>query len=156
VRLFNPTPSSFPNGMRLLIMLDTTNRVYNGTGTNSAGNVYIDVMQPLASGAHVDVLVQYYVPDVRIVPNPTLVAEPLPFAIPPTPAPQLNASRLANGNLVVRFTAATNRLYHIQSSSNCTGWDTLPGLIFGAGETVQWTNSPAAQHQFFRALMLPH
>ncbi len=156
VRIHNPTPRSFPNGMRLFITIDTTNRVFNATGTNASGTAYIDVLQPLVSGAYLEVLVQYYVPDTRSVPNPILMAQPLPFTIPSTPPPNVSALLQSNGNFLLRFATATNRLYLIQSSSNLMQWATQPGVISGAGATTQWTNSPAAPHQFFRAVLLPY
>jgi hypothetical protein len=155
VRISNPTPRGFPNGMRLFIAIDTTNRVYNATGTNGPGMYYIDALQSLPSGTHIDVLVQYYLPDTRSVPNPILRAEPLPFTIPSTPAPQLAYGRTADGRLVLQFGAATNRLYYIQSTTNFSEWKTYPGLISGPG-AVQWTNQPAITHEFYRALLLPY
>jgi hypothetical protein len=157
VRISNPTPRSFLNGVRLLIFLDsgTGNRVYNATGTNSQGTPYIDVTQPLPSGSNVVILVQYYVPDDRVVPNPTLRAEPLPYTIPPTPAPKLTSFKQFDGSFVVSFNTATNRLYYIQQSPDLIHWNQTE-LVNSTGNTVQRTNSPAMPYQFFRVLLLPY
>jgi hypothetical protein len=154
-RIVNPTPYSFVNGVRLLIAnLDTTNTVYNATGTNSSGIPYIDVTAPLPSSNSVDVLVQYYVPNQRSVPNPTLIAQPLPFTIPSPVSPVLAAARRTEAGIVVQFPTTRDRLYYLQSSSDLTHWDTLPGLIVGNGGVVPRTNSFTGI-RFFRALMLP-
>ena len=154
-RISNPTPRSFPNGVRLLIAgLDTTNRVYNATGTN-AGVPYIDVLSPLPTGAFVDVLIQYYVPNQRSVPSPTLLAQPLPFTIPPTVPPVLSVAARLDTHIVLQFTAVTNRLYYLQFSDDFAHWSTLSPLVPGAGDNVRRTNSLSASCRFFRVLLLP-
>ena len=154
-RISNPTPRSFPNGVRLFITgLDSTNRVYNAMGTNN-GIPYIDVLQALPSGGFVDVLIQYYVPNGRSVPNPTLIAQPLPFTIPPVPPPVLSIAGKNGTNLILRFTAATNCLYYVQSSADLANWSTVPGLMQGAGTPTQCTNSLSGGRRFFRVLLLP-
>ena len=155
VRISNPTRQSFPNGMRLLVTrLDPTNRVYNATGTNQ-GLPYIDVLQPLPSGDHLDVLVQYYVPNPRSVPNPVLVAEPLPFTVPVAPAPLLTCVTKEAGDFVVQFPAAAGRLYQIQASVDCQNWMTLPGLLQGNDGVISRTNSVSGGQRFFRVTLLP-
>jgi len=155
-RIFNPTPSSFPNGVRLFVSIagfDTTNKVYNATGTN-AGVAYIDIHQELHSGAFVDVLIQYYVPNPRSVPDVTLTAEPILYTISTTPSPVLTASR-ADGGIVLRFTTAKDRLYYLQATEDMARWHSLPGLISGNGNEVSRTNSVTGGEQLFRVLILP-
>ena len=154
-RVINPTPISFLNGVRLLITgLDETNTVYNATGTN-AGVPCIDIRQPLPSGGHVDVLIQYYVPNPRSVPTPTLIAEPLPFETPATPAPVVSMAGRAEGGIVLEFRTASNRLYCLQASEDFVRWNTLSGVIQGTGGKVQRTNSLSGPLRFFRVVMLP-
>jgi len=155
VRISNSTPQSFPNGVRLLIKgLDTTNRVYNATGTN-AGIPYIDVRTPLPSQGFVDVLVQYYIPNPRSVPSPLLVAEPLPFTVPMAGPPTLVIAGATEEALVLRFTTVAGRLYYLQSSDDFVNWAAVPGLINGTGGEMQCTPALGAGKKFFRVLLLP-
>ena len=155
VRIANPTPQSFPNGVRLIIKgLDTTNRVYNATGTNG-GFPYINVLTPLPSQGYLDVLVQYYVPNPRTVPNPQLVAEPRPFTVPVAGAPTLVVAGQSTNALTLRFSSVAGRLYYLQSSEDFTTWSAVPGLIQGTGGVIQCTPNLGAGHKFFRVLLLP-
>ncbi len=155
VRIANNTPQSFPNGVRLLIKgLDTTNRIYNATGTN-AGIPYIDVRTPLPSQGFVDVLLQYYIPNPRTVPNPQLLAEPLPFTVPVAAAPTLVLSGQSTNALTLRFSTVAGRLYYLQSSEDFTTWSAVPGLIQGTGGVLQRTPNLGEGKKFFRVLLLP-
>ena len=155
VRIANPTPQSFPNGVRLIIKgLDTTNRVYNATGTNG-GFPCIEVLTPLPSQGYLDVLVQYYVPNPRTVPNPQLVAEPRPFTVPVAGAPTLVLAGAATNALTLRFATVVGRLYYLQSSEDFVTWIAVPGLIQGTGGVIQCTPELGAGKKFFRVLLLP-
>ncbi len=155
VRILNVTAQSFPNGTRLFIanVNDGTNQVWRPTGTNSVGVPYIDAPAALSSGGIANLIVQYYVAGFS-VPTPVLVAEPLPFSVPQPPRPVLAVSRREGIDMLTEFTTVSNRLYYTQSSSDLTHWITLPGLMFGTGDSVQRTNLITST-QFWRVLMLP-
>ncbi len=156
VRISNPTPQDFLAGVRLFVSLgnDTTNRVWNATGTNKLGVSYIDVHTPAASGSFIDVLVQYYVPNVRAVPVVQLSAEPLPFVKPVPPAPTLIASGSSAG-APFRFNTVRGQLYLIEWSEDLAQWRTLPGLITGSGAPAVVNAAGANRCRFYRVLMFP-
>lgn len=76
VTITNPTPVDFP-AIRLWIMdVRTGATVWNATGQVS-GVPYIDVLTIVPAGGSVQVLVEYYTPDVRVAPDPQFLPEVL-------------------------------------------------------------------------------
>ena len=71
------------------------------------------------------------------------------------PAPVLSPVVKVSGGVLLKFTAANERLYYLQSSTNLVTWTTLPGLIQGTGGMVSSTNATSGGLGFFRALLLP-
>ncbi len=164
VRISNPTPEDFPNGMRLFVSLglDTTNKVWNATGTNALGVRYIDTSIPLLAGGHLDVLVQYYVPNTRVVPSPVLTAAPLPpsaakFSLSSRLAPPVRVTRITLLPLgaQMEFTTTPQGLYFLQCSEDLVHWTTMPGLIHGTGGPVQCQDTASVAKRFYRVIKLP-
>jgi hypothetical protein len=157
VRISNPTPTDFPNGMRLFVNLgiDTTNKVWNATGTNALGVRYIDTLTPLPAGGHLDVLVQYYVPNNRVVPSPVLTAVPLPFVESAAPRPQITKITPVQTGTTVQFTTVNRGLYYLQCSEDLIHWITMPGLVHGTGAVAQCPDPAPVNKRFYRVMKLP-
>src|SRR6185295_13560501 len=156
-RVFNPTPNDFPNGVRVFVRLatnDTTNVVWNANGTNSSGVPFIDVHTPLLSGGHVDLLIQYYVPNARSVPMATLTVEPLPFVAPPIIQAKVMSVAQAGGATTIEFTTAQNCVYYLQGSADLVHWNTLSGPIRGTGSAVRCTEANSGSRRFYRAIAI--
>jgi hypothetical protein len=74
VTITNPTPGDF-NGMRLWIVdVRSGASVWNATG-HVEGLPYIEVPGIIPAGGSVDVLIEYYTPDIRVAPEPMLLPE---------------------------------------------------------------------------------
>ncbi len=155
VTVSNRTSETWANGVRLFIRnMDTTNQVYNATGTND-GVPYIDRFVSVPAGQSIAILVQYYVPTPRSIPNPALIAVPLPFSRPVV-APQITrVSRDSAETLNVHFTTQSGRFYFIQHTEDFTDWVTDPLSINGTGGITVSTQSSAGNKLFYRVLLIP-
>jgi hypothetical protein len=73
VTIANPTPVYFP-GVRLWIMnVRLAATIWNATG-QSGGVPYIDVPD-IPAGGSIQIVVEYYTPDLRVAPEPTFLPE---------------------------------------------------------------------------------
>lgn len=158
VTISNRTSETWANGVRLFVQnLDTTNRVWNATGTN-AGVPYLDRIVSVPPGGSTTLTVQYYVPNARTVPNPTLVAIPFPTSQAPTEAPVVapritRIHRMADG-VEVHFTTQNARFYFLQSSEDLVHWTSSSVPIAGTGDEVVSPQS-CVGNRFYRVLMAP-
>ena len=155
VTVSNRTTQTWPNGLRISVYkLDTTNQVWNASGTNN-GVPYLDRIMSIPPGGVVTNVVQYYVPNPRTVPDATLVATPLPFTVP-TVVPHI--TRLlptGEGTFAVQFPTTAGRFYFVQHSTNLVHWTALPTAIQGTGGTVLSPAISTGEHRFFRVLVVP-
>ena len=155
VTVSNRTSETWANGVRLFVKdLDTTNKVYNATGTNN-GTPYLDKIVSVPPGGRLIITVQYYVPNPRVFPVPTLVATPLPFTTV-TVRPQLTRpSRVEGGVLPLQFTTQSGRFYFIQHSEDLVHWTTEPAAVAGTGGVVVVPQSATGDKRFYRVLLIP-
>jgi VCBS repeat-containing protein len=158
VTISNRTSETWANGVRLFVQnLDTTNRVWNATGTNG-GVPYLDRIVSVPAGGSTTLTVQYYVPNARTVPNPTLVAIPFPSSQAPIGSPMVaphitRIHRVANG-VEVHFTTQSARFYFLQSSEDLVHWTSSSVPIAGTGAEVVSPQS-CVGNRFYRVLMVP-
>ncbi len=157
VRVVNPTPEDFLAGVRVFVHLapgNTSNRVWNATGTNN-GVPYVDSRTPLPSGGVItNLLIQYYVPDAASLPVVTLTAEPLPFVAAPLPQPRVTNLSQSAGRVTVEFTTVARYLYYLQSSDDLVHWTTIPGVIRGTGGLMRCPGSAGVASRFYRAVVV--
>jgi uncharacterized repeat protein (TIGR01451 family) len=155
VTISNATSETWLNGVRLFVLnLDSTNRVYNFTGTNANGTPFLDATSPVPPGGLVTIVVQYYVPNPRSVPNPTLVATPLPFA--KSVAPKImHVDPASDGTLDVHFTSQQGRFYFLQYSDDLIRWTTDPIRMTGTGPLTIVPAHKAGAKCFYRVLLIP-
>jgi hypothetical protein len=133
---------------------DTTNQVYNATGTNN-GIPYIDKIVPVPARESVAILVQYYVPNPRSVPNPTLLATPLPFS-QTSVAPQITRiSSLPDGISQIDFASQSGRFYFVQHTEDFARWVTDPVPVKAAGPTTNALQSNGGGVRFYRIMLVP-
>lgn len=120
--------------------------------------------QPLAAGASVTLVLEYYAPARGTVLDPevsvTLVTEP--DTDPAAPEGGLAVDRClrqTDGSLLIEFTATPGTLYEIHYSDDNLSWKLSPVRVRAAGNRVQWidrgpprTDSPPDQEpcRFYR------
>jgi VCBS repeat-containing protein len=155
VTVSNRTSETWANGVRLFVRnMDTTNQVYNATGTNG-GVPYLDKIVPVPAGQSTTLLVQYYVPNPRSIPNPILIATPLPFSNPAATPQLTRISPAANGLLQIEFTAQSGRFYFIQYSEDFSRWFTDPAPVKAASSTASALQSNRGGTRFYRVMLAP-
>ncbi|HMJ89222.1 MAG TPA: HYR domain-containing protein, partial [Candidatus Acidoferrum sp.] len=152
--VWNLTAETWPNGVRVFVDIDTTNKVWNATGTNSLGVPYLDKVVPIPAGGTVEVLVQYYVPDVRSVPKPNIVAVPLPYVKAAPVAPKILALK-SGAQCDVTFETTSGQWYFLQRSEDLKTWTTDPTPIHGTGAACQWPQNNTVPLRFYRVLLVP-
>ena len=141
-------------------------RIYNATGT--AGGPYLQYDQSLAPGESVDLKIEYYLRDRNPIAQPTLVAEAVDPAAPPSAEGRVLAVtrglRLKDGSFLVEFRSLANRTYSIQYSADMVTWKTAVPAIKGTGTEVQWIdNGPPKTEKrpdreakrFYRVILKP-
>jgi len=152
VTVTNRSTETWLNGLRLFVTnLDPTNQVWNRTGTTN-GVPYIDKTNAVPPGGTLQILVQYYVPNPRVVPNPTLVAIPKPFARPIV-VPVITLITTEGGG--ISFTSQPERFYFIQFTEDFTTWKTDPEAMSGTGGLLISPQSRTAPMRFYRVLLIP-
>ena len=155
VTVSNRTSETWANGVRLFVRnMDTTNKVYNATGTNG-GVPYLDKIVPVPAGQSTTFLVQYYVPMPRTIPTPNLIATPLPFSNPAATPQLTRISPAANGLLQIEFTAQSGRFYFIQHSEDFSRWVTDPAPVKAASSTAHALQSNRGGNRFYRVMLAP-
>jgi hypothetical protein len=154
VTVSNRTSTTWANGVRLLVTLDTTDRVWNATGTNN-GVPYIDNLAAVPPGGISTFTVQYYIPNPRTLPNPTLFAMPLPFA-QPTVVPQLACVRqVVDGSIGLHFKTQSGCIYFIQHTDDLLHWTTDPSPVAGTGALAIALQKNGSDKRFYRLLLIP-
>ncbi|PWU12917.1 MAG: hypothetical protein C5B50_20395, partial [Verrucomicrobia bacterium] len=167
VRVGNP--SAVTNSIQVLVTGLTTNMtLFNATGTNN-GVPYVQSF-PVAPGATVDLVLQYYVHNSSATPNPTLTAR---LVTPPsgggvtfvgTPQHINRGKFLANKSFLVEFASVTNKTYYVQISTDFVNWFTVQPSITGNGTFIQFVDSgqpgtpgPPMQSadRFYRVISVP-
>lgn len=154
VTISNRTSETWLNGVRLFVLkLDGTNRVFNATGTNFSGAPYIDNLAPVAPGSSVNIVVQYYVPNPRTVPNPELIAVPNPFSDGAILRIEKPLS-LTQDEFSVEFLSHSGRIYYIQRTEDFVHWKTVGSPMVGTGQRMQWKDNELQGNRFYRILCL--
>ena len=166
VRLINTTDASV-NGLRLLIeALPADVQVYNASG--NVNNIpFVQYSLPLAPGATVDLLIEYYRANRQAIPQPTFVVlAATPVAVTET-GPVISIDRsvqLAGGRFLIEFSAIQGNRYAVQYSSDMQTWKTANPIITAPSNRVQWyddgppktESKPAAiGSRFYRVMALP-
>jgi len=120
--------------------------VYNASGTNSAGEPYLQYNYILLPSDHVTFTAEYYSPDRITVPHPTFTVElvtPETLVAPPGTlqavlrAPQVLAPDNA---LLIDFLTAKGASYYILYSEDMVNWSVAQPLVTGTGYDVQWVD----------------
>jgi alpha-tubulin suppressor-like RCC1 family protein len=167
IRVFNSSPWT-SSAVRVLIQgLLPGTAVYNASGTNDSGQPYVQYNQPLAPGASVDLMIEYFVPT-RTVPNVVLIAESTspvdPIDAAGTVQPITRSLPLEDGSYLIDFRTLANRTYYVQYSSDLTTWRTAFPPVVGSGSGMQWVDNgppktdshPSTQtNRFYRVLLAP-
>lgn len=153
VRVTNPTPEDFA-GIRLMIRnVRTQVTVWNKTGQTN-GIPYIDTKVSIPAGGHVDILVTYHAPDVRVPPEP--IFEAVPFLVTPKESVTriTRCDRQANGDFRIEFTAKRGKMHCVQFSDDLVRWQTAPGMVC-VSPTMSWIDTTASNARYYRVIVLP-
>lgn len=98
--------------------------------------------QPMAAGASVTLVLEYYAPVRGTVIDPdvavTLVTEPESDAAAELPGFAIDRCEMLPDGLLIEFTSVPGILYEIQYSDDATSWKVSPTLIRAAGNRTQW------------------
>jgi len=138
--------------------------VNNGSG--QIGGIWeVHHRQPLAAGASVTLILEYYSPNrsPAVIPVVSASLTTVPEVDPVATLPGLAVDRceaLEDG-LLIEFTATPGKLYEVQYSDDAQVWKVSPIHIRAAGNRVQWidrgpprTDSPPGEKpsRFYRVL----
>ncbi|MGB6223568.1 PQQ-binding-like beta-propeller repeat protein [Haloferula sp.] len=102
----------------------------------------IEHRQPLAAGASVTLILEYFTPVRGTVLDPqigvTLVTEPESDPAAGDAGLAVDRCVLLDDGLLIEFNSQPGALYEIQYSNNATDWKVSPVRIRAAGNRVQW------------------
>jgi hypothetical protein len=120
-------------------------RLHNASGTNSTGKPYLQHDFPVAPGAQVTFMAEFYSPNRVTVPTPTFTVELVPaeiLAIPAgTPQAVLNTRMLTPDHaFLIDFKTVKGASYHILYSPDMLNWSVAQPAVIGTGYVVQWVD----------------
>jgi hypothetical protein len=168
VRVFNPTYSTYDAVRVYVYGLTNNTTVYNASGSTN-GVPYVESQVSILPGRYVDFVIEYYTP-LRIMPNPTLLAELVNGTGGGTATVSGTAQHINRGimlpdkTFLIEFASIANRVYYIQYSSDLRTWKTAQQAITGNGTELQWVDNGEPQTEsaptttslrFYRLIMLP-
>ena len=165
VRLTNSSASSVV-AVRLLVQaLPADVQVYTASGSTNS-TPFLQYNLPLAAGANVDFLVEYYRANRQAIPQPGFVPQDTtPLSVTAT-GPVIAIDRnvqLASGRFLIEFSATPGRRYAVQYSSDMQSWKTANPTITAPADRVQWyddgppktESKPTTGSRFYRVMVLP-
>jgi uncharacterized repeat protein (TIGR01451 family) len=166
IQVSNGGPATPSSVMVLVSGLAANAKLYNATGITN-GTSFVQSASPLGIGSNVTFLLEFYVPT-RVTPaNLAFTVQAGPPMIPPVVSGTImNISRmivLANGSVLVEFSAIPGQVYAIQYSSDMVTWRTAVPAITAPATRVQWIDagppktdsSPAQQSaRYYRVVLL--
>ncbi len=152
--------------------LRTGVNLYNGSSTGQGSGIIAHHL-PLAAGASVSMVLEYFASPRGTVPSPVMLASvtnPSQLTLNAlrnnVPSFEINRLlKLGDGSVVLEFTATPGTYYRVQYSEDANHWKTCPTSIRASGTKVQWidrgppwTDSPpsTAPRRFYRIESLNH
>ncbi|HAV64936.1 MAG TPA: hypothetical protein DCY13_21515, partial [Verrucomicrobiales bacterium] len=147
VRVDNPTPYPITAVRVLVTDLQPGVRLFNASGTNSAGVPYVQFNREVPARSSVQLTIEYLTPLVQTV-RSTLTGEIAPIAPPPPTAPPgsvlINLKRLSSfpdGRMLLTFDSIKGRIYFIEYSEDLENWKTAFPSVTAVGDGIQWTDN---------------
>lgn len=166
VRLTNISPDPVDSIRLLILTLPSDVRVYNASGSTN-GTPFVQYNLPLAAGATVDLLIEYYRANRQAIPQPVFFVQVTPHVSVTETGPPLLIDRkvqFENGRFLIEFSAIPGRRYAVQYSSDMENWATAIPVITAPANRVQWyddgppkTESKPSdiESRFYRIMILP-
>lgn len=163
IRLTNTTGSALPAARVLTANLPTGARLYNASGTNN-GSGYALYNAPLAAGATVDLVLEFYVLKVAAFTNYVVTA----FGVPPVNlntttnnSVPVTSMSYGPGGFLIKFPAIIGKTYTVLYSDNAdfsNAQTSQPSIVAG-GTQVQWidngppkTAPPPTSGRYYRVI----
>jgi hypothetical protein len=143
VRVSNISTSTFPALRVQFRNLPEGVQVYSVSDTNN-GVPLVQYNLPLAPCAQVELTIEYYVSSSNAPTADLLVEAGLPapaLRVTGSSVPITRQQRLPDGNVLLEFNTARQRIYFVQYSTNRMEWKTSLPPIKGTGGRVQWIDN---------------
>jgi formylglycine-generating enzyme required for sulfatase activity len=135
-------------GFRLLITnLPAGVEVNNGHGLTADGVPYIDVNQPLASGAAITLSLEFHHPSRSTNFDPAYAISGVFASSPEQPATATDGAvpnrieRLANHDMLIEFATIPGRMYAIEYSDDMEVWQRVIPLVSATNNRTQWVDA---------------
>ncbi len=137
-------------------------RLYNATGTNN-GNGYALYNGPLAAGASIDLVLEFYVLQVSAFTNYTLAAFGVPMInlnAPSSSGQPIEGMAYGPGGFLLKFAATIGKTYTVLYSDDAmftNAWTAQPSIVAPATQ-VQWIDNgppkttPPGAMRFYRVI----
>jgi len=169
IRLTNQGTNGAAAARILVTGLATNATVFNASGTTTNGTPFLQYNLPLAAGASVDFVVEFFRPSRGALTAPTYTAE-ASTATPPAPPSGTTlqvtdrSAALNNGRFLIEFSTTPGRRYAVQYSADTITWKTAQPIFTAAATRTQWyddgppkTESKPASvgARFYRVVELP-
>lgn len=167
IRLTNQGINGAAAARILITALANNATVYNASGTAN-GIPFLQYDVPVAAGANVDLVVEFYRATRGTLAAPTYAVEAATAALPAAPSGTTlqvtdRSTELSNGRFLIEFSTTPSRRYAVQYSADMTIWKTAQPVITAAGTRVQWyddgppktESKPAVGTRFYRVVELP-
>jgi len=131
-------------GSARVIVQGLTNLLFNAVGTNN-GSPFVVYANPLAAGASVDLLLEYFVPTRLAVPDPTLQALEVPVVDSKSndgTAPDVRYAReIIPGKILVEFDSVAGRTYTVLYGDDPSTTNAAQPTITATANRTQWIDS---------------
>jgi hypothetical protein len=149
ITISNAAPFAF-EAVRVTIQLSDADkaaqaRIYDATGTNAAGDAFLQYNATVPPGGVLQFVVEYYVPDRVTIPNPQFIVELLlPQILPPPVGTDQIVLRQTvlppDGAILLDFATQSGGRYFILYSSDMVNWKAAEPSVLGTGSTLQWVD----------------
>ena len=118
----------------------------SASGYDTSGNPFISGIAQIAPGAEVDLVLEYFSPNAKPFPNPSLVLTLQGTSGLPTPTgtilPVAQVITAYEGRIYLEFQTVAGKTYYVQyRDSSSAAWQTSFTPVLGTGTWVTWMDN---------------